>query len=316
MRNIFKLLIVTLLFISMLVACSGNDNGNKNNESVSPDRPIQVITTFTLLEDMVKQIGGDRVKVHNLVPVGTDPHDYEALPEDIKAATDADVLFYNGLNLEGGDHGWFARLVDSVGQSDDAIFELSAGVEPMELISSDGETQVNSHAFLSPIVGIQMAENTRDALIEIDPDHKSVYEERADEYLQLLQEIDQEYKDKINDIPEENRILVTSERAYQYVATNYGLEEAYIWAVDTEEGGTPSQMTSLIEFINEHEPPVLFVESNVDTRPMETISNETGVEIFNTPLFSDEIGSPGEEGDTYIKYLQYNIDKIYEGLSQ
>src|SRR5699024_3580926 len=101
---------------------------------------------------------GDRVELHNLVPIGTDPHEYEPLPEDIKAATDADILFFNGLNLEGGDDGWFAKLTDSVDQKEEAIFELGEGVEPMYLTSSDGEEEVNPHSFLSPIVGIKMAE--------------------------------------------------------------------------------------------------------------------------------------------------------------
>lgn len=317
MRNIFKLMAIVLMAIFVLAACSGgNGSTNKDNESESSDQPLQVITSFTLLEDMVKQIGGDRVEIHNLVPIGTDPHEYEPLPADMAAAEDADILFYNGLNLEGGDTGWFAKLVDAVGQKEEAIFELGAGVEPMYLTSSEGEQEVNPHSFLDPVVGIKMAENTRDALIKVDPDHKEDYEKNATTYLETLKEIDEEYRNKIGEIPEENRILITSERAYQYMATSYGLEEGFIWAVDTEEGGTPEQITSLIAFIKENEPPVLFVESNVDTRPMETVSAETGVDIFEDPLFSDEIGSPGEEGDTYVKYLKYNIDKIYEGLSQ
>jgi len=313
MRNIVKLLVVTLTASFLLAACNGDDQTNGGSSS---DKPLQVITTFTLLEDMVKQIGGDRVEIHNLVPIGTDPHEYEPLPADMAAAEDADILFYNGLNLEGGDTGWFAKLIDTVGQNEEAVFELGENIEPLYLTSTEGETEVNPHSFLDPHVGIKMAENTRDALIQVDPEHKEDFEKNAEAYLEVLREIDQEYKDKIAEIPEENRILVTSERAYQYMASSYGLTEGYIWAVDTEEGGTPAQITSLIQFIDEHKPPVLFVESNVDTRPMETISRETGIDIFEDPLFSDEIGSPGEEGDTYVKYLQYNIDKIYEGLSK
>jgi len=313
MKNVLKWMAITMTAIFVLTACNGDDQTNGDNSS---DKPLQVITTFTLLEDMVEQIGGDRVEIHNLVPIGTDPHEYEPLPADMAAAEDADVLFYNGLNLEGGDTGWFAKLVDSVGQKDDAIFEVSTGVDPQYLTSTEGETEINPHGFLDPNVGIKMTENTRDALVKIDPDHKEIFEENAEAYLETLREIDQEYKDKISDIPEENRILVTSERAYQYMAHSYGLEEGYVWAVDTEEGGTPEQIKALISFIAEHHPPVLFVESNVDTRPMETVSAETGVEIFEETLFSDEIGTPGEEGDTYIKFLQYNIDKIHKGLSK
>ena len=313
MKNVLKWMAITLTAIFILTACNGNEQTNDDNAS---EKPLQVITTFTLLEDMVKQIGGDRVEIHNLVPIGTDPHEYEPLPADMAAAEDADVLFYNGLNLEGGDTGWFAKLVDSVGQNDDAIFEISAGVEPLYLTASEGETETNPHGFLDPNIGIKMTENTRDALIKIDPDHKEIFEENAEAYLETLREIDQEYKDKIAEIPEENRVLVTSERAFQYMAHSYGLEEGYVWAVDTEEGGTPEQIKALIKFIEEHHPPVLFVESNVDKRPMETVSAETGVHIFEETLFSDEIGTPGEEGDTYIKFLQYNIDKIHKGLSK
>lgn len=319
MRNIMKLMALALMAIFVLAACGG-DGGTTSSESSeengSSDEPLLVVTTFTLLEDMVTQIGGDRVEVHNLVPIGTDPHEYEPLPEDNKAATDADVLFFNGLNLEGGDTGWFARLIDSVNQDEGNVFELGEGVEPLYLTSSEGEEEVNPHSFLDPVIGIQMAENTRDALIEVDPDHKEDYETNAEAYLTDLKEVDKEYETKIAEIPEENRILVTSERAYQYMATRYGLEEGFVWAVDTEEGGTPEQITSLIEFIQENEPPVLFLESNVDPRPLETVSKETGVDIFEETIFSDEIGSPGEEGDTYVKFLQYNIEKIHAGLSQ
>lgn len=317
MRNLFKMIVVSFMAIFVLAACSGNnDSTNKDNDLESSDQTLKVVTTFTLLEDMVKQIGGDHVEVHNLVPIGTDPHEYDPLPEDMAAAENADILFYNGMNLEGGDTGWFSKLINTVGQKEDVIFELGAGIEPLYLTSSKGEKEVNPHSFLNPVNGIKMAENTLEALVAIAPEHKEDFEKNATTYLETLKEIDQEYQDKIGEIPEENRILVTSERAYQYMATAYGLSEGYIWAVDTEEGGTPEQMKSLIAFIKEHEPPVLFVESNVDTRPMETISSETGIEIFEETLFSDEIGTPGEEGDTYIKFLQYNIDKIHKGLSQ
>ena len=108
---------------------------------------------------------------------------------------------------------------------------------------------------------------------------------------------------------------LTSERAYQYLADRYGLEEGYIWAIDTEENGSPKQIKSLVNFIKEHDVPSLFVETNVDTRPMETVSKETGVDIAGE-IYSDEIGKPGTPGDTYIKYLKYNINEIYDGLAK
>src|SRR5690625_5781596 len=124
MRNIFKVTAMTLLAIFVLAACGGNEGGASDEKDKADDDPLQVVTTFTLLEDMVVQIGGDRVEVDNLVPIGTDPHEYEPLPEDIKAATDADLLFFNGLNLEGGDDGWFAKLVNS--RSEEHTSELQS----------------------------------------------------------------------------------------------------------------------------------------------------------------------------------------------
>ena len=317
MRKKYVLLCITILSIIALAAC-GNSEDNETTEETdgneSHSDKIQAVTSFTIIEDMVKEIGGDLVEVYNLVPTGTDPHEYDPLPDDIKAATDADILFYNGLNLEGGEHGWFNKMMDAVNQDWDVAFELAENVEPIHITSEDGkEEEINPHAFLDPVVGIEMAEKARDALIEVDPDNQETYEENAEVYLEKLIDIDEQYKTRIADIPEENRILVTSERAYSYMTERYGLEEGYIWAIDTEENGSPEQMKSLLAFLEETPAPVLFVETNVDKRPMETISKESGIEIYGE-IFSDEIGDPGEEGDTYIKYLQYNIDVIYEGL--
>src|SRR5699024_6648558 len=135
-----------------------------------------------IISDIIRQIGGDHVEVHNLVPTGTDPHEYEPLPDDIKAATDADVLFHNGLNLEGGDQGWFAKLIRTVGQDEDRVFELTKDVEPMYLHheGEDGRVEeINPHAFISPVVGIKMAEDARDALVKVDPDHADDYKKNA-----------------------------------------------------------------------------------------------------------------------------------------
>ncbi|WP_068672892.1 metal ABC transporter substrate-binding protein [Oceanobacillus sp. Castelsardo] len=307
-------LVLSLTVISLLLAACGGDE--ENDANVNNEDALKVVTSFTLLEDIVHQIGGEHVEIHNLVPIGTDPHEYEPLPEDIKKATDADILFYNGLNLEGGEHGWFFKMMDTVGQKDENIFELTKGVEPEYLIGKgEEEHEINPHAFLDPNVGMIIAENTRDALMKVDPENKAEYEKNADAYMAELKEIDEEYKNKIAEIPEENRILVTSERAFQYMADRYGLEEGYIWEIDTEENGSPEQIKSLVSFLKEHNVPALFLETNVDSRPMETVSKESGVDIYKDKIFSDEIGKKGEAGDTYIKFLEYNIDKIYNGLN-
>lgn len=313
MKRMMKWCLLAGMALVLLAACSKEDGASGKG---SKDGKLKVVTSFTIIEDIAREIGGDHVEIHNLVPTGTDPHEYEPLPKDKKAASDADVLLYNGLNLEGGKKGWFFKMIDSTGQKEENVFNLTDGVKPKYLKAEGKEGEINPHAFIDPAVGIIMAENVRDAFIKKDPDHKTDYEKQADEYLTRLKKIDQEYADKINDIPEEKRILVTSERAFQYMTSHYGLKEAYIWAIDTEENGSPKQIKDLISFIKEHEVPVLFIESNVDRRPMETVSKETDVPFSKKPIYSDEIGKSGEEVDTYIKYLEYNIKLIHEELSR
>lgn len=311
MKKWIQLTLFAAITIGLLAAC-----GNKEDNTTDGDGKVQAIATFSIIHDIVSEIGGDLVDVHSMVPIGTDPHEYDPLPEDIKKASDADVLFYNGLNLEGGENGWFFKLADNVGADENEVFELMEGVEPLYLTSEDGsEKEVNPHAFLDPTVVILMTENAKSALIQVDPDNEETYEKNANELLEKLHALDQEYEEKIQDIPEENRVLVTSERAYQYMANHYGLEEGFIWEIDTEENGTPEQIKSLVKFVEESNVPALFVETNVDERPMETVSNETGVPIA-AKLFSDELGREGEDGSNVIDFLQHNIDTIHEHLTK
>ena len=315
MKKIFKYLLAPSAALMLLVGCGSNEA--TTDEANNSDDKLQVVSSFTIIQDLAREIGGDDVSIHNLVPTGTDPHEYEPLPLDMKKATDADILFYNGLNLEGGEDGWFFKMINSVNQDMNNVYSLTERVEPMYLSGEDGtKGQINPHAFINPVVGIKMAEDMRDAFIEKDPENKENYEERATAYLERLSEVEEDYRERINDILEEKRVLVTSERAFQYMADEYGLKEGFIWAIDTEENGSPEQIKSLIAFVKDNNVPVLFIESNVDTRPMETVSKETGVPFSEKPIYSDEIGKPGEEVDTYMKYLNYNINLIHDELKE
>ena len=319
MKNLVKWIGLSLLAIVMLAACGNDKDNGQTKDAAKPESndKLKVVTSFTIIADMAREIGGDYVEVYNMVPSGTDPHEYEPLPDDIKAATDADVLFYNGLNLEGGENGWFFKMMDAVNQKDENIFSLTEKVEPKYLSGDDGrDEEINPHAFIDPAVGVKMAEAMRDALIEKHPTNSDEITELGNAYVQRLKDLDEEFAERISTVPKEHRILVTSERAFQYLNDHYGLEEAFIWEIDTEENGSPKQIKELVNYIKDHNVPVLFVESNVDTRPMETVSKESGVPIAELPIYSDEIGNPGDEIDTYVKYLQYNMDLIHDELSK
>jgi ABC-type Zn uptake system ZnuABC Zn-binding protein ZnuA len=304
--------IISIIIILFIAGCGADvENASKDNED-----KIQVIATYSIIYDIVKNVGGDRVEVHSLAPVGSNPHEYDPLPKDVQLTTDADVVFYNGLNLEGG-NSWFEKLLLTANKSgeDAPVFRLSEGVEPKYLTTKGKESEEDPHAWLDVRNGIKYAENTKNALIKIDPDHADVYEQNAKEYITKLQNLHEEAVSRYNEIPQEKRLLITSEGAFKYFSAAYGFDAAYIWEINAENQGSPDQVSTLVDFIRSKKDPVLFVETSIDPRSMEMVSSETGVPIFGK-VFTDSIGKPGEDGDTYIKMMEWNIDMILRGLTE
>ncbi len=308
-----SLAVLTTLALASLTACAADDGaaaGPKEGE------PLRVVATFSIIGDIVTAIGGDHVDVHSIVPLGVDPHEYSPLSKDVQKSTESDVMFWNGLNMEVGG-GWFEALTEVADKDmeSDQVIEVAQDVEPMYLSSEDGsDSEINPHAFLSPQVGISYAKTIRDGLITNDPEREDVYQDNAETYLAELDEIDQMYRDSIADIAEDDRVFVASEYAFQYMTEEYGLTPGYIWEIDTDEQGTPEQINNLISLVRETGVPALFVESNVDRRPMETISAETGVPIHGV-IYSDELGTPESSGRSYLEMLKHNITVIHEGLA-
>lgn len=278
-----------------------------------PNEKLQVVSSYGIITDMLYQIGQDKIEIHNLVPSGKDPHEYEPLPLDIKKASDADLLFYDGLNLE---NGWFFKLANSVNQEESALVNLSEGIKPLYLSDEMHEGNINPHAYLDVNNGMIMVENIYRKLSDKDPINKSFYESNYHQYLSRLQEIDLKYRNEFNSLHDSDKVIVTSERAFQYMNHRYGLKEAYIWSVDTEGTGTVSQIKRLSEFIKKENVSILFIESNVDPRPMQTVSIETGVPIFEKVVYSDEIGTKDSQVDTYEKMLEHNLSVFIEGVKE
>ena len=315
------LIAATVLFIT---GCSGGSTPTNPTLSEpaanapASEAPLRVVASFTILTDMVEAIGGDLVDVHNLVPTGTDPHEYEPLPEDLKAVADADLLVMNGLNLEGGEQGWFARMVEVAAQNDPHLIEATTGVTPLTVGEGPRE-EIDPHAFTDPNAGVLMAREIRDGLQSADPEHADEYREQGDAYIAELQAVAEQYEEALAAIPEGRRNLVTSERAFQYLAASYDLREFYIWDIDTGETGSAVQLTELVDALSELTRDgtisYLITESNKDPRPMGMVSAETGIPIFPKPIYSDEIGATdGAAAGTYLGYLTHNLDVIVEAL--
>ncbi|WNK20623.1 zinc ABC transporter substrate-binding protein [Halomonas piscis] len=291
-----------------LIASAGHAAANEGK--------VQAVGSFTIVSDIVEQVGGDRVDVYNIIKSGNDPHEWDPSPRDTKKTADADAVFYFGWNLEGieGDsarYNWVRKLLRSVDKDPDAVFTLSDGIEQKKIgIVEKNKGKVNPHAFTSPRAGLIMTRNARDALIQVDPEHAEDYKANAAALSDELKSLDQAYQRELQALPEENRVLFTGERAFQYLAEDYGLEEGFIWEIDGSDEGTPAQIKRAIRFVKEHNPPSLFYEYNDDERPMNTVADATGVEVSGT-LISDDIG----EADSYVDYLKHNLETIVDGLS-
>lgn len=303
-----KIIFTGIISLLILAGC-----GTKTNESsaTNDSKKLEVVATNSIIADMVKEVGKKKVSVHSIVPVGTDPHEYEPLPEDTKKASEADVVFYNGLNLETG-NGWFNKLMETANKKEDKdYFAVSKEVEPIHLTSNS--KQEDPHAWLDISNGILYVKQIQSVLSKKDPDNQAEYKKNAEAYIKKLEELDKSAKEEFADIPSEKKLLVTSEGAFKYFSKAYDLTAAYIWEINTESQGTPDQMKQIVEKVRDSKVPSLFVETSVDKRSMERLSKEVDVLIYSD-LYTDSLAKKGESGDSYYKMMKWNLDKIHEGL--
>ena len=306
-----RYLVLLLVAIVGLVACSSQKSSSDSSSS-----KLNVVATNSIIADITKNIAGDKINLHSIVPVGQDPHEYEPLPEDVKKTSKADLIFYNGINLETGGNAWFTKLVENAQKKENKdYYAVSEGVDVIYLEGQNEKGKEDPHAWLNLENGIIYAQNIAKRLIEKDPDNKTTYEKNLKAYVEKLTALDKEAKEKFNNIPEEKKMIVTSEGCFKYFSKAYNVPSAYIWEINTDEEGTPDQTKSLVEKLRKTKVPSLFVESSVDDRPMKTVSKDTNIPIY-AKIFTDSIAEKGEDGDSYYSMMKYNLDKISEGLAK
>lgn len=303
MKKMFAFMIATLLLVT----------GCNSQTSKVDDGKLHIVATYSIIADMVENITKDKAVVNSMVPIGSDPHSYEPLPSDSQNISDADLIFYNGFNLETG-KGWFQNLLDTTNKNDVA-FAVTENVEPIHLAEKGKETEIDPHAWLNVKNGIKYVELIADKIIAADPDNKAFYEANRDAYIKELKDLDTYIQDKVDAIPVEQRILVTSEGAFKYFSKAYGFDAQYIWEINTDNQGTPDQMKRVLDIINTKDVKALFLETSINPSTMETISTETGVPI-HSKIFTDSLAAKGNDGDTYITMMQWNINHIAEGLTK
>ena len=240
MKRIQKLL-VALLFLPFLAACSAGKARSDNGK-------LNVVVTNSILADMTKNIAGDKINLHSIVPIGQDPHEYEPLPEDIAKASAADLIFYNGINLENGEDGWFTKMVKNAQKVENQdYFAASDGVEVIYLEGQSVKGKEDPHAWLSLENGIIYAQNIAKQLMVKDPKNKDVYQQNLVAYTQELAALDATAKSSFAAIPADKKLIVTSEGCFKYFSKAYDIPSAYIWEINTEEEGTPQQTRDLVQ---------------------------------------------------------------------
>lgn len=304
-----SLAFATLMSVFCLTACSSQQQASKNEK-------LNVVVTNSIIADMTKNIAGDKINLHSIVPIGQDPHEYEPLPEDVEKTSNADLIFYNGVNLEDGGQAWFTKLVKNAKKSKDKdYFAVSDGIDVIYLEGQNEKGKEDPHAWLNLENGVIYSKNIAKQLIAKDPKHKAFYQQNLDAYVAKLEKLDQEAKSAFDKIPDNKKVIVTSEGCFKYFSKAYKVPSAYIWEINTEEEGTPDQISSLIEKLKTKKPSALFVESSVDSRPMKSVSKDSGIPIYSE-IFTDSIAKKGQDGDSYYAMMKWNLDKISEGLAK
>jgi manganese/iron transport system substrate-binding protein len=267
----------------------------------------RIVTTFTILQDMAQNVAGDAAIVESITKPGAEIHGYEPTPQDIVKAQRADLVLWNGFNLER----WFERFFGSLRNVPSAV--LTEGIDPMGIEEGPYTGKPNPHAWMSPRNAVIYVENIRRALTRIDPANAAVYERNARVYAARFTALEATVRAELDKIPADKRWLVTSEGAFPYLARNFGLQELFLWAVNADQQGTPQQVQKVIDGLRRHRIPVVFSESTVSDRPARQIARETGAR-YGGVLYVDSLTAASGPAPTYLKLMEYNARTIVRGL--
>ena len=278
-------------------------------DGIVDEQEPQVVSTSTIIADLVTQVGGDNIEHIGIMQPGSDPHVYEPTPKDGVALEQADLIVYNGYNLEPG----IIRLIEgtSIKAEKFAVGEL---VQPLDF-EYQGQKQPDPHVWGDAQNAIIMVKGIRDRLIKLSPEDKEEFTSNADQLIAELERIDTWISEQIQTIPSSQRQLVTTHDAFQYYANAYGLEVAgTLIGISTEEQPSAQTVKNLAEDIKKTKVPAIFAETTINPKLITTVAEEAGVKLAPQELYSDSIGAPGSKGDSYIKMLIANTHSIVESL--
>jgi manganese/iron transport system substrate-binding protein len=290
---------IAIVSLGTLAAC-----GEPASESAGKFR---VVTTFTVIQDIAQNVAGDAAVVESITKPGAEIHDYQPTPLDIVKAQDADLVLWNGFNLER----WFEKFFHNVKDVPSVV--VSDGVEPMGITEGPYNGKPNPHAWMSPSSALIYVENIRKALAEHDPRNAETYNKNAAVYAEKIKAMDAPLRKRLSAIPEDKRWLVTSEGAFSYLARDYDMREAYLWPINADQQGTPQPVRHVIELVRDNGIPVVFSESTISDRPARQVAKESGAR-YGGVLYVDSLSTEDGPVPTYLDLLRVTVETIAKGF--
>lgn len=270
---------------------------------------FKAATTFTVIADMARNVAGDAAVVESITKPGAEIHEYQPTPGDIQRAQGADLILWNGLNLEL----WFEKFFQNL--KDVPRVVVSDGVEPMGITEGPYSGKPNPHAWMSPASALIYVDNIRDAFMKHDPQNAEIYKANAETYKERIRAVIAPIKAELDAVPEDRRWLVSSEGAFSYLARDFGLKELYLWPINADQQGTPQQVRKVIDEVRANGIAVVFSESTISDKPAKQVARETGAK-YGGVLYVDSLTDADGPVPTYIDLLRVTSDTIARGLAQ
>lgn len=270
--------------------------------------PFKVVTTFTVIADMAHNVAGDAARVESITKPGAEIHNYQPTPGDLLKTRDAQLVLWNGLNLEL----WFERFFSRMKDVPSAV--VSRGVEPIAIAQGPYAGKPNPHAWMSPQAALIYVDNIRDALVQHDPAQAETYRRNAEAYKARITATLEPLRQQLQAIPEQRRWLVSSEGAFSYLARDLGLRELYLWPINADAQGTPQQVRRVIETVRAERIPAVFSESTVSAAPAEQVARESGAR-YGGVLYVDSLSAAEGPVPTYLDLLRVTTETLVKGLA-
>lgn len=298
MKKLFSaLLVIPVIFIA---SCNSKTSDKKSSGK------IQAVSTITIIDDIVKNIGGDKVETFSICGVGVDPHVYKAKPNDPKLISESDIVFINGFGLE---H-WIEEMIRNAGGEKEVV-TVTEGITPMT--DEKGYGDPDPHAWFNVENVKTYAKNVAKGLIEVDKTNEQYYTNNLNNYLSQLDSLNNWIKSRVQEIPENQRVLITSHDAFRYFGKAYGFDVRGLQGISTEAKVQTDDVKKLVDFIKERNLKSVFIETSVNPKLLEQISSETGAKVGGV-LYSDSIGNEGTEDGTYVGAVKKNVNTIVNSL--